>query len=64
MTVYVLTQEWEYEGEALLGVYASLEEARAAAQAYDSQGSDCLLIYERQVGAPAVLTDGDFVECI
>lgn len=63
MSIFVLTIGWDYEGEALLGVYESLEAARAAAQAYDSDGGDCLMIYERQLGAPAVLDDR-FVECI
>ena len=43
MTVFVLTQEWQYEGEAVLGVYASLEDAQAAARAYDT-GSDFLQV--------------------
>lgn len=64
MSIFVLTIGWDYEGEALLGVYASLEDARAAAQAFDPAGADCLTIYERQLGAPAVMADGDFVECI
>lgn len=54
MTVFVLCQEWQYEGEAVLGVYASLEDAQTAARAYDT-GPDFLQVYEVQVGATAQL---------
>ena len=65
MNIFVLTQEVTEDGaQALLGVYASLDEARAAAEQYDPIGCECLIIYERAVGAPAVLDDETFVECI
>ena len=54
MTVFVLTQEWQYEGEAVLGVYASLEDAQATARAYDT-GSDFLQVYAIAVGSAADL---------
>ena len=54
MTVFVLTQEWQYEGEAVLGVYASLEDAQAAARTYDT-GSDFLQVYQIQLGSAADL---------
>ena len=64
MNIFVLTQEVTEDGaQALLGVYASLEEARDAAEQYDPGGGECLMVWERQLGAAAVF-DETFVECI
>ena len=47
--MFVLCAEWSYEGEGVLGVYASLEDAIAAAG--QTEWGDCRLIYEVEVGA-------------
>lgn len=61
MEVFVLCQVIDYEGEYLLGVYASREDAMTAAVRYQAtqQGGliDGLALYTREVGAPAVLDD-------
>ena len=61
MQVYVLCQVIDYEGEYLLGVYASREDAMTAAVRYQAtqQGGsiDGLALYTREVGAPAVFGD-------
>ena len=61
--MFVLCECFDYEGEAVIGLYASREDAVAAAEAYqasrtDSQGRvsiDELAIYELEVGAAASL---------
>ena len=54
--MYVLTWSWNYEGESVLGVYASQEDAIAAAQAEEaSTFGDQRLIYEVAVGQGAYL---------
>lgn len=61
--MFVLCECFDYEGEAVIGLYASQEDAVAAAEVYqasrlDSQGRctiDELAIYELEVGAAAVL---------
>ncbi len=52
---YVLTQGFDYEGEAVLGVYSTLERAQTAASDYASQFSarDYLSIYELELDAAA-----------
>jgi hypothetical protein len=66
--MYVLCEIFDYEGEAVLGLYSSEQEARSAASDYqssrvDSQGRcdvDGLCIYELQVGAaPRLRADAD-----
>ena len=53
-TVFVLCIVFDYEGEAVLGVYSSLESAQAAAERYlEDQDCDGLTVYECGVGAPA-----------
>ena len=61
MEVFVLMGEIEYEGEYLLGVYASEQEAVDALGVYyrDRQQYDAHYIDRRVVGAPAVY-DTDF----
>ena len=54
MQVFVLCQVFDYEGEYLLGVYASREEAVAAARVY-RQHIDGFALYRREIGAAAVL---------
>ncbi len=48
MTVYVLTIGWDYEGEALLGVYSSREKAE---QAREDEGYGKLMVYPVEVDA-------------
>lgn len=50
--MFVLCCGWDYEGEAVLGVYASLEDAQAAANSYVGY-QDMICVYEVEVGAPA-----------
>jgi len=59
MVVYVLCEGYDYEGEEVRGVYASLEEAQAAAAAYrrDRYIGDYLMVYASEVGAAAVDVD-------
>ena len=52
MSVYVLCGGWDYEGETVLGVYASADEARAAGEGDIGQGVDFACVYEFTVGAP------------
>jgi len=55
MEVFALLGGWEYEGSALLGVYASEEEARTAHGVYTRDGDrfiDFYFIERRVVGAP------------
>jgi hypothetical protein len=52
--MFVLTALWAYEGEAVLGVYATQEDAIAAAQTEDAITlGDQRLVYEVPVGQPA-----------
>jgi hypothetical protein len=54
MEVFALLGGWEYEGSALLGVYASEEEARTAHGVYTRDGDrfiDFYFIERRVVGA-------------
>ena len=64
--MFVLTEAVHYEGESVIGLYSTLELAKAAAESYSlrahhkdrSEGfcSDCwddLLIYEVQLDAPS-----------
>ena len=55
MQVYVLVLLIEYEGEYVLGAYASSAEAQAAADVYAAEYStvDGLAVYEQTLGAPA-----------
>ena len=61
--MFVLCECFDYEGEAVIGLYASEEDAIAAADRYresrtDSQGRvsiDELAIYQLEVGAAAEL---------
>lgn len=56
MTVFVLMREYAYEGESLLGVYATMDAAVAAAETYREGYSgtiDGLYIYASELGAPA-----------
>ncbi len=54
MNMYVLTAFWSYEGEAVLGVYISQEDAITAAQAEEACAiGDQRLIYEVPVGRTA-----------
>lgn len=56
--MYVLCEIFDYEGEAVLGLYASEQDARAAAMDYQSSRNysvDGLCIYELEVGAAARL---------
>lgn len=59
MKVYVLNCEYDYEGEATLGVYATLEDAVAAAKM--TKRGDWLNVYEFEVGAAPqpILWEGD-----
>jgi hypothetical protein len=64
MSVYVLTAATAYEGEDLVGVYASLEEAQAASVSYATRsesddrtdgfcaGGDYYNVYCIEVGRP------------
>ena len=64
MTVYVLTAGTAYEGEDLVGVYSSLEEAQAASVSYAARsesddrtdgfcaGGDYYSVYCVEVGRP------------
>jgi hypothetical protein len=55
MEVFALIGEWECEGSALLGVYASEEEARTAHGVYTRDGDrfiDYYYIEHRVLGAP------------
>lgn len=61
-TVYVLTLAADYEGESLMGVYATREEAEAAGQAWlDSHDMTGLSDFEEfvirpiEVGAAAIM---------
>ena len=57
MEVFVLMGGWQYEGDLLLGVYASEEEAFNAEAVYNrerDQGFDVYYIQRRVIGAPAV----------
>jgi hypothetical protein len=58
-TVYVLMWAVDYEGENLLGVYASQEEADAAGQAWEFDhvlgNYERLVVYPIELGAPASL---------
>jgi len=60
-TVYVLTLATDYEGECLLGVYSSAEQAEDASSAYleecdrEIRHSEQFLIRPISVGAPAEL---------
>lgn len=47
--MFVLCCNWDYEGEGVLGVYASLEQAIAAAG--QTEWGDGQLIYQVEVGA-------------
>ena len=61
MEVFALLGGWEYEGSALLGVYASEEEARSAHGVYTRDGDrfiDFYFIERRVVGAGA---EADFL---
>ena len=56
MEVFVLMGEIRYEGDALLGVYASEEEAIIAQGVYTrdgDQGFDSYFILRQVLGAPA-----------
>lgn len=56
MEVFVLMGEIRYEGDALLGVYASEEEAVNAQGVYTrdgDQGFDSYFIIRQTLGAPA-----------
>lgn len=48
MSVYVLCQGWDYEGEAVVGVYESLAAARRVGRELDY--CDAVLIYRIRVG--------------
>lgn len=50
MTVFVLCGGWDYEGQEVLGVYSSLEEAQVAGRAIS--GYDFAEVAEVQLGAP------------
>lgn len=50
MEVFALLAEWDYEGSALLGVYASEEDARSAI--VTDRFIDRYYIERRVVGAP------------
>jgi hypothetical protein len=55
MEVFVLMGGWHYEGDLLLGVYASEEEARTAHGVYTRDGDhyiDYFFIQRRVLGAP------------
>jgi len=63
--MYVLLQGWNYEGEGLLGAYATLEAAIEAAEAHRAAEEarlgrpsmhGHLSVYEVEVGAPAVFS--------
>lgn len=56
-TIFVLCQVFDYEGEAVIGVYSSLESAQAAADRYAEQNAcDGLSVYEFALnGAPVFL---------
>ena len=47
-SVYVVCQGWDYEGEAVVGVYESLAYARRVARELDY--SDTVLIYRIRIG--------------
>lgn len=56
MRIYILNQSFDYEGEGLLGTYASLQEAITAAEQYRAnypftRNPDALFIYESILGA-------------
>lgn len=51
MSVYVLCGGWDYEGETVLGVYASADEARAAGEGDLGGTYDFACVYEIAVGA-------------
>lgn len=56
MEVFVLMGEVRYEGDALLGVYSSVEEAVNAHGVYtrdSDQGFDSYFILRQALGAPA-----------
>lgn len=56
MEVFVLMCEFDYEGDMLLGVYASEEEAYAAHGVYtrdSDMGFDRFSVHRRVLGAPA-----------
>lgn len=55
MEVFALLGGWDYEGDILLGVYASEEEARNAHGVYTRDGDQCIDYYSiqrRVLGAP------------
>ena len=54
-SVYVVCQGWDYEGEAVVGVYESLASARRVARELDY--SDTVLIYRIRVGDSARLRE-------
>lgn len=56
-TIFVLCQVFDYEGEAVIGVYSSLEAAQSAANTYAEQYTcDGLSVYELPLnGAPVFL---------
>lgn len=64
MTIFALSQEVNEEGDlALVGLFSTLEAARAAAEVFDPLGAECLVIQARELDAPAVF-DETFVECL
>jgi hypothetical protein len=52
MTVFVLCGAWDYEGECVLGAYASLAEAQVAGQAV-ANDYDAVGVYEIELGSAA-----------
>ena len=55
MEVFALMGEWDCEGSAILGVYASEEEARTAHGVYTRDGDQFIQHYyieRRTVGSP------------
>jgi hypothetical protein len=57
--IYVLTQGWDYEGEAILGVYSTLERAQTAASNFMTEFSpgDLVSIYEVEQDVPVTFGD-------
>lgn len=57
MTVFVLCGGWDYEGQDVLGAYASLAEAQAVGRALS--GYDYVEVCEVQIGAAAASAGRD-----
>lgn len=67
MRIYILNQGFDYEGESLLGTYASLQEAITAAEQYRAEypftrSPDSLFIYESTLGvSPSLDQDNNVI---